>query len=346
MRSTLFRSLRIGVLPAALAIAAPTACSSGSGGGGGGSAVCAGSAASEGTGWNLGRSPVNSEAAARAAVLMASCVPDDNPNITLLDYYVSRSDDAAASLDRLACLASKTNGCQGVTECVGLTVSFKMQCADSFTCNGNVMQGCRDELQYSLDCSKVGGVAKCDPKAGCAPCEGTTTAPTCDNQTFKEECVDGRPVHCTDGFVVRGLRCADLGLECQPNSYGDYVGCYGGGAQCQTNTSGNGQLVGTGCNGNVLQGCVGEGGFDIDCGEVGAGFTCQTFASGTETSYFCGLAAECDGAANPAADPACDGNSVVLCNAGRIEKVDCLALGFTGCAAQWGRCVPGPYAQL
>jgi hypothetical protein len=344
MRSQLLRSLRLGVLTAAVAVTVPTACSSG--GSSGGAAVCSGSPASEGVGWNLGRAAIDPDAAARAAVFMASCVPDDNPNITLLDYYISRSDGAAASLDQLACLASKKNGCQAVNECLGLTVSIQPQCAESFTCNGNVLVGCSDDLVYHLDCSKAGGVAKCDPEAWCAPCEGTATTPTCDDQTFTDHCEDGRPVRCRYGYVTRGPRCADLGLECQPNSSGTYVGCYGSGAQCSANWGGNGLLAGIGCTGNVLNACVGDKSFDIECGQVGAGFTCQAFATDFETSYFCGVAAECDGAANPPEDPTCDGSSLVLCNAGRIEKVDCLALGFTGCAAEWGRCVPGPYAQL
>lgn len=346
MKLALLSVLRPAAIPAALLLAVPMACSSGSGSGGGGDGSCGGTPAAEGAGWNLGRAPLDPSAAARAAVFMASCVPDDNPNITLLDYYASRGRDAAAELDEVACLAAKANGCQAVADCLGITATFEGSCSSPYACHGNVLQVCDDNLEFRADCTKLGGSARCDPSVGCVPCDGAQTAPSCDNETFTDHCEDGRAVRCDDGFVVRGLRCADLGLECQPDSFGDFVGCYGKGAECQTNWGGDGLLVGTGCAGSVLEACVGERSHSLDCGEIAAGFSCQSVAAGGETSYFCGLAAECDGAANPPADPTCDGNSVVLCNAGRIEKIDCLSLGFTGCAPQWGRCVPGPYAEI
>ena len=39
---------------------------------------------------------------------------------------------------------------------------------------------------------------------------------------------------------------------------------------------------------------------------------------------------------------ACDGNALRVCVAGRIEKVDCLALGFTGCDPFTRGCSPNP----
>jgi hypothetical protein len=327
-----------------LLIAVPLACGSGSGSGGG-SAVCGGSLPNEGAGWNLGRAPIDATAAARAAVFMASCVPDDNPNITLWDYYGARSRSAPAKLDQLACLAAKSNGCQAVTECVGVTATFKGSCASRFACQGDVLQVCDDSLEFRIDCAKFGG-ARCDPREGCVPCEGAATA-SCDAATFTAGCEDGRPVRCDkEGFVVRGLRCGDLGLECRPDSFGGRYGCYGAGAECRAGWSGDGLLIGTGCASSTLQACVGERSHEVDCGTIGAGFSCQAFSDAGASSYFCGVASECDGAANPPARPTCDATSVVLCNAGRIEKIDCLALGFTGCAPEWGRCVPGPYGEL
>jgi hypothetical protein len=45
-------------------------------------------------------------------------------------------------------------------------------------------------------------------------------------------------------------------------------------------------------------------------------------------------------------DVTCDGATVVICNAGRVDRVDCRSLGFTGCEVNkvnhtYG-CIPGP----
>jgi hypothetical protein len=83
----------------------------------------------------------------------------------------------------------------------------------------------------------------------------------------------------------------------------------------------------------------------VDCGLLHPGFSCQS-AGG---QFFCGLGAECAPAGlPPGSGPAaiCDGSAVVVCNAGRIERVDCLALGFIGCefnprGGNWG-CIRPP----
>ena len=78
---------------------------------------------------------------------------------------------------------------------------------------------------------------------------------------------------------------------------------------------------------------------EIDCSEVGAGFSCQTFG----TSAFCGLAAECDPSSGAVSDATCEGDQLVFCNAGRLDKLDCKSLGFSGCNASWGVCSPSPW---
>jgi hypothetical protein len=73
---------------------------------------------------------------------------------------------------------------------------------------------------------------------------------------------------------------------------------------------------------------------DVDCGKFGTGFSCQ---SGSNT-FFCGQANAC--VPGSASKPTCEGTSLVVCNAGRIDKIDCTSLGFTGCNAAAGACVP------
>jgi hypothetical protein len=74
----------------------------------------------------------------------------------------------------------------------------------------------------------------------------------------------------------------------------------------------------------------------FDCGTLGVGFTCQTM---TGTNFRCGLAAECSVSAD---HTTCDGDDVVVCNAGRTDRVNCKSLGFDGCDPDVGFCFPSP----
>jgi hypothetical protein len=73
----------------------------------------------------------------------------------------------------------------------------------------------------------------------------------------------------------------------------------------------------------------------FDCGTLAEGFTCQS----AQGLAFCGLASEC-----PLVDTAatCEGDNIVLCNAGRVDRIDCKALGFDGCDPDVGLCYPSP----
>jgi hypothetical protein len=313
------------------------ACSSGSSGTGS-PGSCAGAASNEGKGWNLGRPALDPDAAARAEVLLASCIPDDRASSRLNGLYSRRTKDELWEMDVVACLAGKSNGCEGVKECTGITVSVGETCEPG--CNGNVMVACDSPLKFVADCSKLG--ARCVTGEGCVPCD---SGATCSVVSYTGSCAGGRPVTCSDHHEREGLVCADLGLQCSadPSSLPDelYYGCYGSGASCQTDSSGPGLLVGVGCTGSTLDGCVGGLAFSIDCSQIGSGFSCQ-HPSGN--LYFCGLGSDCDPTAS--ADSTCSGNGVTVCNAGRLDEIDCVALGFTGCDPQWGRCVPGPYASF
>jgi hypothetical protein len=99
---------------------------------------------------------------------------------------------------------------------------------------------------------------------------------------------------------------------------------------------------GVSCSGATLSACVGGKLATVDCSSRGPGFACQHVAD----DYFCGLAAECDPANDrgPSTAASCNGTSLEFCNAGRLEHVDCLSLGFTGCdLSEKGHfgCIPG-----
>ena len=97
---------------------------------------------------------------------------------------------------------------------------------------------------------------------------------------------------------------------------------------------------GISCNGAKLLACMNGFEQEVDCATLVSGFTCQT--SGMKS--FCGIAGECDPTAGVAAT--CEGDNVVVCNGGRIDKVDCKSLGFTGCNAKYGTCSPSIYDQI
>ena len=138
------------------------------------------------------------------------------------------------------------------------------------------------------------------------------------------------------GALYHGADCPALGLGCSG------VDCVGYGEVCQS----SGQLSnGWGWNGisctdsATLHACVGGRTTERACADEGPGFTCQNF----EDAYFCGIASECQPAGTLSMSSGgiretCDGDTIVFCNAGRIERISCKDLGFDGCRDRW--CVP------
>jgi hypothetical protein len=103
------------------------------------------------------------------------------------------------------------------------------------------------------------------------------------------------------------------------------------------------------CTGTTFEACVNARRHEFDCSSYGPGFTCQSY----DGVPFCGLASECRPGNVVDADwelsqqgkpePSCDGTTLVFCNAGRLERIDCTELGFTGCDIDDGLgCIPSP----
>jgi len=285
--------------------------------------------------------PKDPAAALKAAILVGSCIPDDHVDSWLRDFYTERggSDDKLDVRSYTQCLASKSNGCKAVEECLGLKVDLSGPCMP--TCTGNVLKVCDDQLAFMADCSVVG--RECSEEAANCVDKSIPAGPACTYDTFTEVCQGGAPRVCGgDDTEKSGPVCADYGLECKELQFGG-VGCVGTGATCQSETGGALTIdyrTGLACDGPDLRACVNGGEQAVDCGTFATGFTCQT--SGPST--FCGLGGECDPYSGT--DPTCEGDAIVVCNAGRIEKVDCKSLGFTGCNAGWGRCSPSLYDQV
>ena len=284
--------------------------------------------------------PLDPSVAARAAIVLGSCVPDDKPSRILERMYTTRdADDVQARVYQGAtqCLATKGGGCQALVECLSMLVDLSGPCADS--CEGDVSSACDSALHFRVNCARFG--MKCDPKELClAP-----SASACNPATFVPSCDGDVPSRCVGGHVMHGIHCAEFGLDCHvagtpvPPATKPPAGCSGAGTTC---TGSGGPILGldlrdsTACDGSRIKQCIDGLRGTFDCATFGTGFSCQTIGP----FGFCGRGADCKpGSATPAT---CDGDSVVICNAGRSEKIDCKSLGFTGCDPGSGVCTPSP----
>lgn len=290
--------------------------------------------------------PVDPNAAAKAAALLGSCIPDDRSNRILRRIYERTGTEIYDAFERaaVACLATKTNGCQGVTECTGVGVDRSTDCKNG--CDGTVATSCDDGARYRLDCAKLGLQCVVRPGSERADCQEAPLA-ACDVSSHAASCEDGRPTFCTGAGLRKGPRCADLGTECRDATpdlpaESKTFACVGTAGTCKPESISPGGVEygqGLSCNGATLRACVNGGVKDVDCSTLGVGFSCQS----TGSAFFCGLANEC--APGSGTRPSCEGNTLVLCNAGRVERIDCTSLGFTGCLASAGACVPSVWGD-
>lgn len=280
-------------------------------------------------------SALDADLVARAAAVVGSCMPDDgvarNATHIWLGHLAAPRTYFRSSA-QLECLANADCGCEAIEHCLGWSYAQPPESCVGH-CEGDVFTGCGDEVQLTIDCGRFG--LKCDPAANCVaeaavPCDGSEPA-TCS--------ADGELLFCDDDFM-RKAPCQSLGFSCVAGK------CTGGGAACAEQSFAEDELVdvaGTACAGATMTACVAGKTAEVDCASYGPGFRCQA----RDGSFFCGLAAECVPADNYAsAQPAsCDGNQLSFCNAGRLETIDCLALGFSGCevASSMNRygCTPG-----
>lgn len=230
----------------------------------------------------------------------------------------------------IGCLASRKDGCGGLLDCIGATLSLDGPCETR--CDGDTLVACADSdrPRTRTDCRAFG--LKCferdagETSAGCFESD----APSCTSGSFVPGCTsDGRPRSC-GGEVqreTRGPHCADFNLACGAS------GCAGTEGACTIRDAPGGlasiEYSGVGCDGAKLKACVSGGLTTVDCTAHVLGTTCQTLNGDLGPISYCGVAAECD--PQHPAQSGCDGDSVVVCNGGKIARVDCKDLGFSGC---------------
>jgi hypothetical protein len=266
--------------------------------------------------------PISPEVAARFAILVGSCSPRVKAE-TILRYLYD--DDGPSDLRAVAtCTATKNTGCLALSECSGATFARTgANCPDR--CDGNVWENCDDGVTARTDCSVVGQVCLTSESGTGARCS-PSDAPACDAGSDVSWCgPDGRPHQCGRGNArdVRGPRCADLGLTCADG------GCMGAEGACSTDLPPGPTITffGRTCEGEKLKACVNGGITTFDCQKHIIGASCQL--SSDPSTARCGLGNQCT--VDTAAARVCDGDSAVICNRGRIDRIDCRALGFSGC---------------
>jgi hypothetical protein len=319
--------------------------SSGGEGGEGGSTGPSGSTGPGGSTTSGGASlpdppgPKDPEAALRAAVFVGSCLPDDGINRTLNRYYTRKggADSDHEVHERTQCFKSKANGCAAVQECLGYTADLSGPCEPG--CLGDVFSACDDQLKFTVNCGRLGLSCSTEHEE----CVKKPLGAACDDETYTTSCEGGAPKVCLSVGETLGPTCADYDLTCGTGALSEEAACIGKGASCMEEVGSSTSIYfdqGGTCSGDTLTTCVNGGEHALDCKSLATGFTCQS----TGTSSFCGLDAACD--PNAGLDATCDGDSVVVCNGGRVEKVDCKSLGFTGCSPMFGVCIPSVYSAF
>lgn len=259
----------------------------------------------------------NGTAYERAAIVYASCFPDNGANDALrfLDRALGIPE---AALDTfIQCMANVTEGCTQAYQCGFAFSNDGDDCPT--TCNGDVLTGCDDSWRFTADCAAFGlaclGEACLPP--GAATC--TIGSPDTCNGTVKNRCGNG---------YVETEDCADHGQTCAVDDSDPqlvYAYCKSSDTPCTP-----GMNV---CNGAAIEICDRED--NVLSTPCDAGETCHL--AGTEP--FCGTANACD----PFSDPTCNGNVLTVCDGGAVVQIDCAALGFTSCmsAGDQTRCGPG-----
>ncbi len=250
---------------------------------------------------------------ATVTTALNSCLSDDGYLRTTIHLRGTQGGYSYQGLP-LQCLASITDGCRDVFDCFGLSPRQREE--ECHTCQDNVAILCDPPFRWQ--CSRIDATCRsgtCVPR-GREPCDANFRS-VCDGE--------GRPNDCDD-VIHKGPVCALFGLECDDGDEADAV-CRGTGPACVVDDTFfyfDIAPVGQSCNGDMLTACVDGAMAELDCSLFGNGFSCQQVAG----AYFCGSADECD---PETYRENCQGNQIVFCNAGKIERVDCVQLGFLGC---------------
>jgi hypothetical protein len=223
--------------------------------------------------------------------------------------------------DMISCVEDAGSDCAELELCYNEGRPLQACDAASYEshCEGTMMVTCEEGMIRYFDCTRL------DPIYGDTICtagseEGVecVSGRTCEGTGMQTAC-DGEVLElCMEGDFMR-LDCRLVGAHCRLYMPGIYY-CIGTGAACDDADA-------TWCSGTNLVRCLGGKEARFDCAEeLGPDFTCFQ-AEGEEAD--CGPAGtECD--AEQYVDH-CDGNQLVYCRFGTVDRVDCTLLGYAAC---------------
>jgi hypothetical protein len=305
--------------------------------------------------------PKDPEAVVKAGIFTQSCIKgmyyaQPRVNRAIFEMYntVKRDPTIRAFFERSGCFKNKANGCDAVVECLGYkhdvyevnepldTLEHESTCIDGIrhTTGPLYFNGPKEPTKNIWFNCKALGLECYEDREG-DPCS-TVRAP-CDPAVDTQKCDGNRPYLCSKSYNFGKYYnfeqpdCSDFGMSCINQYY-----CAPQGPACTPppSYSHDGQFFSYGVGGiacdspTKLRVCMDGYEATVDCPSLADGLTCIPGAKPR-----CGFADECDldGLTY------CEGDSVVLCDAGKVRKVDCKSLGFTGCNPNWGVCSPGIY---
>jgi hypothetical protein len=328
--------------------------------------------------WPLDVGPKDPDAVVKMAILIQTCLPSIQVVYPLLNWRISeayfdylRDAERQAMYSRSGCFKDKFNGCDAVRECLGIVQeAITLPGADSEPPKPLPTDGCVDGIRRRsstyrdpvedtvsfgstwVNCKGLG--LECYDEYQLNRYWCTSARTPCEPEETVSSCLESRTYRCWDdraknhaNYYYEKPQCWDFGLSCEeqngypwykPNE--EWSDCIGTGATCKQDTIGDwvgddslysytGGIV---CESEtVLRACVGLGEKQIDCLQLGKGFKCIS-----EGQPHCGFAAEC----TKDTPVTCEGDSLVVCDAGRIRKVDCKTLGFTTCDEAHSACGP------
>ncbi len=218
-----------------------------------------------------------------------------------------------------AACVSKAKSCQQVLAC--LADGKPCAAGQPEQCQGEVATGCDGERRFTLDCGALGLACRVfgGKKAFCvAPAECKSGAGV--------SCVGDKATTCIDTGSDTFAYTADCGVAgkvCSAGGGADPFGCVPQqSAACASDT-----FVAK-CDGDTTVNCVGGSVFRKVCGLLGQACVIDSAAGA-------GKVAKCVWGGLCAGEPACDGDTIAYCEAGKRVGFDCASVGLK-CVASAG----------
>ena len=196
-------------------------------------------------------------------------------------------------------------------------------------CEGNRLISCGDErtASFVMDCAALGATCREERAATGIVIRACFSADRCPANAPEARC-DGETavIGCHDGAIEKTACSAGTSCRERTDENGDPT------ASCVL-TRGSCSLFGSrGCDGDRLVECTRGHPAVTDC--RAAGLRCVGN----------GPRARCSVSANIECDrerlPSCDGEALVICAAGRLERVSCASIGMGPCSPSLAACSP------